>query len=126
VSQLLVSGGSYLLSLEQVSMSKNDEKESAKQKETKQKTDKKNPTQETLEKKKLENENPERLKKLEAEITNLKNDKLRLAAEIENERKNFRRQMEQVYKYMEEIENDNLPEGTITEVSEKGYLFADQ
>ena len=80
-------------------MSKNDEKESVKQKETKQKTDKKNPTQETLEKKKLENENPEKLKKMEEEIASLKDDKLRLAAEIENERKNFRRQMEQVYKY---------------------------
>jgi len=80
-------------------MSKNDEKESAKQKETKQETDKKDPTQEALEKKKLENENPGKLKKLEEEIANLKDDKLRLAAEIENERKNFRRQMEQVYKY---------------------------
>jgi molecular chaperone GrpE (heat shock protein) len=27
---------------------------------------------------------------------------------------------------VEETENDNLPEGTITEVSEKGYLLADQ
>lgn len=82
-------------------MSKKDEneKELAKQKETKQKTDKKNLTQETLEKKELENENSEKLKKLEEEVKSLKDEKLRLAAEIENERKNFRRQMEQMYKY---------------------------
>ena len=181
-------------------MSKKDEKESVKQKETKQETDKENHAQKTSEEKKLENENPEKLKKLEAEIANLKNDKLRLVAELENERKGLRRQMEQMYKYsnkklvswvldffvdleekalkamradpegkiknhllgiemmrnilwknlenegvkemkievgkdrwssrlhelVEEIKNDNLPEGTITEVFEKGYLLADQ
>jgi len=181
-------------------MSKKDEKESIKQKETKQEIDKENHAQKTSEEKKLENENPEKLKKLEAEIANLKNDKLRLVAELENERKGLRRQMEQMYKYsnkklvswvldffvdleekalkamradpegkiknhllgiemmrnilwknlenegvkeikieagkdrwssrlhelVEEIENDNLPEGTITEVFEKGYLLADQ
>src|SRR6185295_11293464 len=80
-------------------MSKKDEKESAKQKETKQKPDKKNLIQETSEKKSLENEIPEKVRKLEEEIKSLKDDKLRLAAEIENERKNFRRQMEQMYKY---------------------------
>jgi len=80
-------------------MSKKDEKESVKQKETKQETDKENHAQKTSEEKKSENENPEKLKKLEAEIANLKNDKLRLVAELENERKGLRRQMEQMYKY---------------------------
>jgi len=82
-------------------MSKKDEneKELAKQKKTKQKIDKENLVQETSEKKSLENEIPEKVRKLEEEIKNLKDDKLRLAAEIENERKNFRRQMEQMYKY---------------------------
>ena len=181
-------------------MSKKDEKESAKQKETKQKTDKKNLIQETSEKKSPENEIPEKVRKLEEEIKNLKDGKLRLAAEIENERKSFRRQMEQMYKYgnkklvscvldffvdleekalkamradpegkiknhllgiemmrnilwksledegvkeikieigkdrwssrlhelVEEAESDNLPEGTVIEVSEKGYLLTDQ
>ena len=80
-------------------MSKKDEKESAKQKEINQKVDKKNLVQETSEKNKPENEVPEKVRKLEEEIKDLKDDKLRLAAEIENERKNFRRQMEQMYKY---------------------------
>ena len=81
-------------------MSKKDEKESAKQKETKQKVDfKERPVQETSEKKSSENEIPEKVSKLEEEIKSLKDDKLRLAAEIENERKSFRRQMEQMYKY---------------------------
>jgi molecular chaperone GrpE len=31
-----------------------------------------------------------------------------------------------LHELVEEIENNNLPEGTITEVFEKGYLFADQ
>jgi len=82
-------------------MSKKDEneKELAKQKKTKQKIDEENLVQETSEKKSLENEIPEKVRKLEEEIKSLKDDKLRLAAEIENERKNFRRQMEQMYKY---------------------------
>ncbi|KLL05337.1 MAG: heat shock protein [Mycoplasmataceae bacterium RV_VA103A] len=186
-------------------MNKRSEKESLKQKEVKSKTDpKKTDTKASVssEPKKNasgENENLE-LKKLTAEIDNLKKDKLELAAELKNERQNWQRQMEQVYKYsnkkllnwvlaflvdleekalsamradpessvkthllgiemlrnilwknlenegiteikivvgqdkwssrlhelVEEIENDNLPAGTVVKVAGKGYLLADQ
>ncbi len=177
-------------------MSKKVEKEPVKQKTNKkeisEKEGLKGPTQ-------TENKDTE-LKKLEEEVARLKNDKLMLLAELDNKRKDFQRQMEQVYKFsnkklvswvldffadleeralkamradpegkvknhllgiemirnilwknlenegvkeikialgkdqwssrlhelVEEVENDNLPEGTVTEVQEKGYLLADQ
>ena len=85
-------------------MSKKSEKESVKQKETKKKMDEEKISPETSEKKpakaatQVENQSAE-LKKLEEEVAKLKDDKLRLVAELKNEQKGFQRQMEQMYKY---------------------------
>jgi len=76
-------------------MSKKVEKEPVKQKKNKkeisEKEGLKGPTQ-------TENKDTE-LKKLEEEVARLKNDKLMLLAELDNKRKDFQRQMEQVYKF---------------------------
>ncbi|CFW92794.1 putative Protein GrpE [endosymbiont DhMRE of Dentiscutata heterogama] len=186
-------------------MNEKGSKDSAKQSKTKSPTDKKekgvesSPSPEPKKTASGEDKNQE-LKKLTAEIANLENEKLLLAAELKNERQSWQRQMEQIYKYsnkkllswvlnflvdleekalsamradpqgpvknhllgiemlrnilwrnlenegiteikiavgqdkwssrlyelVEEVENDNLPAGTVVKVAAKGYLLADQ
>ena len=186
-------------------MSKKTEKESEKKKESKQEIGNKKVAEKVSEKTESKDSFPSEdksveLKKLQEEITKLKNDKLLLTAELKNEREDFQRQMGQIYKYsnrklvnwvldflvdleekalkamradpeskvknhligiemmrnilwknlenegvkeikiavgkdswssrlhelVEEVENDDLPAGTVVSVSEKGYILADQ
>ncbi|CAG8677927.1 21361_t:CDS:2, partial [Racocetra persica] len=135
-------------------MNEKGSKDSAKQSKTKSPTDKKekgaesSPSPEQKKTASGEDKNQE-LKNLTAEIANLKNEKLLLAAELKNERQKEKalsamradpevpvknhllgiemlRNIFRLYELVEEVENDNLPAGTVVKVVAKGYLLADQ
>lgn len=76
-------------------MSKKTEKENS-QKDQQSNNEKSSVVEEKVKKEQLEKNDKEQL---QTEIANLRTDKLRLLAEIDNKQKEFRRQMEEVYKY---------------------------
>ena len=82
-------------------MSKKEEKQNRKNpKEKIKSTDKEIIEEKKVKKEELKEKNkPKEAKELEKEIEVLKKDKLLLLAELDNKQKEFRRQMEEIYKY---------------------------